>query len=196
MTGVRSRPDVVRIGFTLSLTLSWWAALWAFQAEPSRSPAKGFYLEVPYVHQVHNYCGPAVLAMVFRYWERPIDQYQLAEEWSPFPKQGLSGAQMKESAEKHGFKAFSFSGDVERVSGYLQKGFPVIAAVDSSSITKSSNHFLVLVGWDPSRQEWIVHDPAAGAYSRRAARDFERRWESLEHWSLIIVPDGASPSVP
>ncbi len=134
--------------------------------------------------------------MVFGYWDRPTDQYELAGEWSPFPKQGLSAAQLKASAEKHGFKAFSFSGDVERVSGYLQKGFPVIAAVDSSSITKSSNHFLVLVGWDPARQEWIVHDPAASAYSRRAARDFERRWETLEHWSLIIVPDGASPSVP
>ena len=181
-------------GLTLySLTLSWWAALWAFQVDPGRPAGKGFYLQVPYVYQVEKYCGPAVLAMVFRHWDRPMDQYQLARDWSPFPKQGLSGAQLKESAVKHGFQTYSFSGDVDRVLQYLRKSIPVIVAVDSSSITKSSNHFLLLVGWDASRQEWIVHDPARGAYSRRGAPDFERKWAKLDHWTLIIVPDGASP---
>ncbi len=181
-------------GFTLYFfTLSWWAALLPFQVDPGRPGGNGFYLEVPYVYQVEKYCGPAVLAMVFRYWDRPVDQYELAGNWSPFPKQGLSGAQLKASAVKYGFKTYSFSGDEERVREYLSKSIPVVVAVDSSSITKSSNHFLLLVGWDASRQEWIVHDPATGAYSWRGARKFERKWAKLDHWTLIIVPDGASP---
>ena len=179
--------------YSVTLTLSWWAALLPFPVDPPSRVAKGFYLELPHVYQVDNYCGPAVLAMVLQYWGRSMDQYQLAEHWNPFPTDGLSGAQLKEAAVKHGFKAYSFKGNTERVSGYLRKGIPVIAAVDSSRLTKSSNHFVVLVGWDPMQQEWIVHDPAKGAYLRRRSRKFERRWAKLLHWSLIIVPSGTSP---
>jgi len=167
--------------------LSAWLSL-----STSLAGSKGFYLDVPYVHQVENYCGPAVLSMVFRYWDRPADQYQLSEHWKPFPRRGLSGSQLKESALKHGFKAYSFAGDVDEVSGYLGQGIPVIVAIDSSSVTKSSNHFLLLVGHDISRQEWIVHDPAEGAFSRRSTVDFEKKWANLKNWSLIIFPDGVS----
>lgn len=179
--------------YAATLTLIWWAALMPIPVDPTSRAAKGFYLELPHVYQVDNYCGPAVLAMVLQYWGRSIDQYQLAEHWTPFPKEGLSGAQLKEAAVKHGFKAYSFRGNIERVSGYLRKGMPVIAAVDSSSFARSSNHFVVLVGWDPAHRQWIVHDPAKGAYLRRRSRKFERRWAKLSFWSLVVVPAGASP---
>ena len=182
--------------YSVTLTLSWWAALLPFQVDPASlaaKGAKGFYLELPHIYQAENYCGPAVLAMVLQYWGRSIEQYQLAEDWTPFPTEGLSGTQLKEAAVKHGFKAYSFTGNIERMSGYLRKGIPVIVAVDSSGPTKSSNHFVVLVGWDPARQEWIVHDPANGAYRRWRATNFERRWAKLMHWSLIIFPDSTSP---
>ena len=39
------------------------------------SASPGFYVEVPYVHQVSNYCGPAVLVMVFDYWDHSVDQH-------------------------------------------------------------------------------------------------------------------------
>ena len=57
----------------------------------SYSSGRGFYLEVPYVRQVKNYCGPAALASVFRYWDRPADQHDLASRFKPFPGKGLSG---------------------------------------------------------------------------------------------------------
>ena len=182
--------------YSVILTLGWWTVLLPFSVDPASRAAKGFYLELPHVYQVDNYCGPAVLAMVLQYWGRSIDQYQLAKQWTPFPKEGLSGAQLKEAALKHGFKAYSFKGNIERVSGYLRKGIPVIAAVDSSRLTRSSNHFVVLVGWDPRHREWIVHDPAKGAYRRWRSPNFERRWAKLLHWSLIVVPGGTSPPPP
>lgn len=178
---------------SLTLALSWWVALLPFPADPAEATARGFYLELPHVYQVDNYCGPAVLAMVLQYWGRSMDQHQLARHWTPFPKGGLSGAQLKETAVKHGFKAYSFAGNIKRVSKYLKKGIPVIAAVDSSGPANSSNHFVVLAGWDPTRQEWIVHDPAKGAYRRQRSRDFERRWAKLLHWSLVVAPAGRPP---
>ena len=131
--------------------------------------------------------------MALQYWGHSVDQHQLAADWTPFPADGLSGAELKEAAVKRGFKAYSFTGNIERVSGYLRNGVPVIAAVDSSGPATPSNHFVVLVGWDAARQEWIVNDPVEGAYSRQRAAHFDRRWAKLRYWSLIIVPDGTSP---
>ena len=73
---------------------------------------KGFYLDVPYVHQVKNYCGPEALAMVLRYWDLPVDQHELARYFRPFPRKGVSGAQLKELAAEYGFSAYSFPGTV------------------------------------------------------------------------------------
>ena len=48
--------------------------------------AKGFFLEVPYVRQAENYCGPAVLVMLLRYWNHPVDHRELAGHSNPFRK--------------------------------------------------------------------------------------------------------------
>ena len=54
----------------MGLRLFTWSLVCALLQSSAQS---GFYVEVPYVHQVRNYCGPAVLAMVFDYWDRSVD---------------------------------------------------------------------------------------------------------------------------
>lgn len=151
-------------------------------AHPSKI---GFYVEVPYVHQVENYCGPATLAMVFRYWDRSADHHELASYFEPFPEKGLSGVQLKELARKNGFSAYSFLGHPEKIREHLRKGWPVIVALD----LKRSNHFVLVVGWDASRREWLVHDPAVGPYQRRSEDQFAKQWAKLDNWSLLVLPE-------
>ena len=165
-----------------------WIFLLPFFCASTTAQEKGFYIETPYVYQVHNYCGPAALTMVLRYWERSVDQYELANRFQPFPEKGLSGAQLKELATEYGFSAYSFSGQPEAIREHLAKGRPLIVALHSSTLL-NTNHFVVVVGWDPSSQEWIVQDPAGGAYQRHSARDFSSRWDKLDNWVLLVVPD-------
>lgn len=155
---------------------------------PVYSMKGGFYLKVPYVRQVKNYCGPAALASVFRYWKRSADQHQLAAKFSPFPKKGLSGAQLKELAAGQDFVAYSFSGNSEMVLAHLRKGRPLIVALSSSKLL-NLNHYVVLVGWDEEALEWIVHDPADGPYKRFEAEKLSKKWSELENWTLLVLPE-------
>ncbi len=149
---------------------------------------KGFYLEVPFVRQVDNYCGPATLTMVFRYWDRSVDQHELARQFQPFPKKGLSGAQLKELAVKYGFSAYSFFGHTKTILKHLRKGRPVIVAFRPSTLG-NFNHFVVLAGWDDARQEWVVHDPNRGAYRRLSAKKLNTQRVPLQNWTLLILPE-------
>ena len=134
-----------------------------------KSPAKGFYLEVPYVRQEENYCGPAVLAMLLRYWNHPADHRELAGRFQPFPKKGLSGLELKKLAASEGFQTYSFAGDTPEMLDHLRQGRPLITVIDPSVLT-TNNHYVVLVGWDESRKEWIVHDSGEGTLSAAAGR--------------------------
>ena len=155
------------------------------------SPAKGFFLEVPYVRQAENYCGPAVLAMLLRYWKHPADHHELAGRFQPFPKKGLSGLELKNLAATEGFQAYSFAGETPEMLEHLRQGRPLITVIDPSILT-NNNHYVVLVGWDQSRREWIVHDPVKGPYQRRPAAEMERQRSRLENWTLLVIPETPS----
>ena len=154
------------------------------------SCSEGFYLEVPYVRQVSNYCGPAVLAMVLRYWHHTADQHDIAEKFAPFPIKGLSGEQLKQYVTESGFSAYSFRGDRNNLIEHLRKGRPLIIAL-GQSFPASTNHYVLVVGWVPSSEEWIVHDPSDGSYQRRSAEKFEAKWNKLENWTLLVLPKPA-----
>jgi ABC-type bacteriocin/lantibiotic exporter with double-glycine peptidase domain len=156
---------------------------------PAHAAAKGFYVEVPYVRQARNYCGPAALAMVLRYWGQPADQNTLAGAFRPFPPRGLSGAQLKELAASYHFAAHSFSGSSEAILDHLSKGRPLIVAVSSSQLL-NLNHYLVVVGWDAEKRNWIVHDPSDGPYRRLSEKSFLDRWGDLKNWTLLVLPAG------
>jgi len=149
--------------------------------------SEGFYLEVPYVHQVKNYCGPSVLAMVFRYWDHPGDQHDIADKFVPFPGKGLSGNQLKQTVTASGFSAYSFKGKRSDLIEHIRKGRPLIVALDQS-FPALTNHYVLVVGWISSSEEWIVHDPASGPYQRRSAKGFEDQWNKLENWTLLVLP--------
>ena len=163
----------------------------ASQAAGQKPPAKGFFLEVPYVRQAENYCGPAVLAMLLRYWNHPADHRELAGRFQPFPQKGLSGLELKNLAAAEGFQAFSFAGETPEMLEHLRQGRPLITVIDPSILT-TNNHYVVLVGWDESRREWIVHDPVKGPYQRWPAGEMARQRSRLENWTLLVIPQNPS----
>lgn len=181
-----SPPGLLRLPVWALFILSLTASSTTVRAEQD-SPAKGFFLEVPYVRQAENYCGPAVLAMLLRYWKHPADHRELAGRFQPFPKKGLSGLELKRLATAEGFQAYSFAGDAAEILDHLRQGRPLITVIDPSILT-TNNHYVVLVGWDESRREWIVHDPVKGPYQRRPAGEMARQRSRLENWTLLVLP--------
>lgn len=172
--------------FPVSRVLVLWILL-SGPATGAGAQERGFYIETPFVHQAENYCGPAALAMVFRYWGETADQHELAREYHPFPEKGLTGAQLATLSEGKGFTAYTFRGEAGRIREHLRNGRPVIVALRSSELL-NRNHFVVVVGWAPGSREWVVQDPAGRAYRRLPAQDFADRWGELGNWSLLVVP--------
>ena len=87
------------------------------------------------------------------------------------------------------FAAHSFSGSSEVILDHLSKGRPLIVALSSSRLL-NQNHYLVVVGWEAQKRNWIVHDPADGAYRRLSEKKFLDRWTELKNWTLLVLPPG------
>lgn len=167
------------------------------------APEEGFFLDVPFVYQSPRLCGPAALAMALRYWGRDVDQTTLAGAIDS-PHDGATGADLERLARTHGLLARRVAGTRDGLQLLLRTGRPVIVAL--APTWNGPNHFMLVVGWDRSANEWIVHDPADGPYRRVGSAAFSNRWRKLKNWALLVErgaperPSGppaiADPSAP
>ncbi|MGI8782209.1 MAG: C39 family peptidase [Acidobacteriota bacterium] len=148
---------------------------------------QGIYIDVPFVHQAPNYCGPAALTMVMKHWKWSGSQHDIARHHLPFPKHGLTGEELKRLAEVEGFRAVVFRGDSSRLRNLIRQGRPIIVAIDASQFS-AIRHFVVIVGWDEEEDAWLVHDPAGGPYIRQKRPHFERSWRKVDCWSMLVLP--------
>lgn len=143
-------------------------------------------LSVPYVPQRHDGCGPAALAMVLRYWGRPVLLDELAAELVSPDLHGTPGSALAELARREGLRAVALRGDLFALRDAVAKQRPVVV---SWALGRGRFHDVVVVGFDEGHV--IVHDPARGAERRIAGGVFETRWADAGHWALIVAPPPA-----
>jgi ABC-type bacteriocin/lantibiotic exporter with double-glycine peptidase domain len=155
----------------------------------------GLWLDVPFVEQQKNGCGPASIAMVMQYWEqhqgqsvRPeAEPSQIFRSLYSEPAHGIYASAMERYFQQNGYRAFAFAGKWTDVESELQKGRPLIAALKSSS--GPALHYVVVVGLDARQQLVLVNDPAQRKLLQEDASRFEREWKAAGHWLLLAVPD-------
>ena len=140
-------------------------------------------LDVPFVPQQKDTCGPASLAMVLAFWGHPGQHDALARELRAVELRGVAGSRLRDAASARGMQAWAFEGDAGHLRGMIAKGRPVIVAWDMGN---KRMHNVVVVGSD--EKGFIVHDPAFGASRHVETELFARRWAATDHWSLLVVP--------
>jgi ABC-type bacteriocin/lantibiotic exporter with double-glycine peptidase domain len=146
-------------------------------------------LSVPYVPQREDTCGPAALAMVLRYWGRPVLHDELAATLVDPELHGTPGARLAELARAEGLRAVAFSGDLAALREAIARGRPPLVAW---AMGGGRYHNVVVVGF--AGDSPVVHDPARGA-ARRVPRDrFESRWAGAGHWTLLVAPEAPAPA--
>jgi ABC-type bacteriocin/lantibiotic exporter with double-glycine peptidase domain len=148
-------------------------------------------LSVPYVPQREDTCGPAALAMVLRYWGRPVLHDELAAELVSPELHGTPGSRLAELARAEGLRAVAFRGDQAALRTALAQGRPPLVAW---GLGGGRYHNVVVVGFDGDRP--VVHDPARGAARTVDARRFESRWAAAGHWTLVIAPERPLSAAP
>lgn len=140
-------------------------------------------LSVPYVPQRQDTCGPAALAMVLRYWGRPVLHDELAAELASPDLHGTSGSALAGLARREGLRAAAFAGDMAALRDAVARQRPLVV---TWALGRGRFHDVVVVGFDGDRV--IVHDPARGAERRIEAATFEARWAGAGHWTLLVAP--------
>jgi ABC-type bacteriocin/lantibiotic exporter with double-glycine peptidase domain len=142
-------------------------------------------LDVPFVAQRENTCAAASLAMVFRYWQRPIEHDAIAAALVQPELKGIAGSRLAEFARQNGATAIAYRGDMAHLRDFLAKGRPLIVAW---KLGDDRYHDVVVIGFDDERGAVLVNDPAEGAARRVPLRRFEERWAGTDHWTLLVLP--------
>jgi|SRR5579863_231165 len=165
----------------------------AAAAEPGR-----VWLDVPFVKQTRNGCGPASIAMVIQYWRLqgasqssiaarlPADDADpVAIERAVYSNEarGTAGSAMQRYFEQAGFRAFVFKGEWTDLEHHLAQGRPLIVALREPR----SDHYVVVTGLD-GREVVLVNDPAQRKLLKVDRAGFEHAWKGTGNWTLLAVP--------
>ena len=142
-------------------------------------------LDVPFVPQVEDTCGPAALAMVLRFWGAEASHDALAAELGARELKGVAGSRLAEAARSRGMTAVAYRGDAGQLREFVVKGRPLIVAWDMG---RGRFHNVVVVGFDG--EDVVVHDPARGASRTVKRQTFENAWAGAGHWTLLVMPAG------
>ncbi|HZB88279.1 MAG TPA: C39 family peptidase [Terracidiphilus sp.] len=161
----------------------------------SAANSAGLWIDVPFVAQTGDGCGPASIAMVMQYWQQHLGQpatpaasYAAIDRVLYSPKaHGIYASAMQRYFAQNGYRAFAFTGDDAALSQHLGKGRPLIAALKPGAGLPL--HYVVVVGLDPARKTVLVNDPAQRKLIEQDAATFERDWAAAGHWTLLAVPE-------
>jgi predicted double-glycine peptidase len=160
----------------------------------------GESLDVPFVRQRKQGCGPASVAMVIRYWENQGARFA---EGADVPDviykalyrrelHGSSSTDMIAYLHEYGFAAFAVDGSPDDLDANLARGRPLIVSVQPSP--KAPLHYVVVVGREGAKV--ILNDPAQHAAVVMPENAFEKEWRRTGNWLLIAAPQNIPQQVP
>lgn len=158
------------------------------------SGTSGVWLDVPFVKQEKNGCGAASMAMVMEYWW----QQEGRASWQADPDQiqralysrqadGIYASAMERYLEQQGFRTFAFHGEWEILKQHLEKGRPLIVALQPDG-GNAPLHYVVVTGLDWDRELVMVNDPAARKLLKEDRSKFEAEWKATSNWTLLAIP--------
>jgi predicted double-glycine peptidase len=150
-------------------------------------PTRCVLTDVPYVHQLRNFCGPAALTSVLSFWGLKTDQKTVGKAVYDSSLQATNGADMLLYARAKGFSAYSWNSSMSDLKSKLTQGIPVIVLQDSS-LSDSSGHYRVATGYDDKSGVIYVNDPYEPDNKRISYSEFCKLWDRHGNWSLLVCP--------
>ena len=152
------------------------------------------WLDVPFIKQEQNGCGAATIAMVMEYWRQQPGQHlpagpapqQILDDLYAKEARGIYASEMESYFRQHGFQAFAFQGRWDDIEQQLQKGRPLIVALQPGS--RSPRHYVVVAGVDVEQGVVLTNDPAERKLLKQTRTNFEKAWKAAGNWTLLAVP--------
>lgn len=167
---------------------------WPLQLDAESMPARTTLIEnVPHIRQKPDFCGEACIAMYLRKLGHKVSQEDIfnLSGIDPMLGRGCITRDMEQVLKRVGFRPGSVWYKIDPAEheqelesqwslllADLSKGIPSIICMHYDDRPGSSEHFRLLLGYDPESDEIIYHEPAErdGAYRRMERSEFLELW--------------------
>ena len=140
-------------------------------------------LDVPFIAQKPNYCGPAALAMLANYYGHPVSQDEIASAIYLPDIGGTLTSELGDYARRFDLWVRQYRGSLDDLRQKLDAGVPLLVLGKFGD----QPHYFVVLGWDKFRQVVTVHSDTRSRYEMRL-EDFQRRWDRAGNWTLLVCP--------
>jgi cellulose synthase operon protein C len=120
--------------------------------EPDQASRKRVLLQVTFVRQHQMTCAPATLSAISRYWDKPADHLQVADE---ICYNGTSWYSERKWARENGWETREFSITEESAVALLDRGIPFTF----TTVEPTDSHLQAIIGYDGRRGTLHVRDP-------------------------------------
>ena len=159
------------------------ALLVAFVLAPCMARAADDVLNVAFIAQKPNYCGPAALAMLANYHGHPVSQDEIAGAIYLPDIGGTLTSELGDYARRFNLWVRQYHGSVDDVRQKLAVGVPLLVLGKFGGQT----HYFIVLGWDSFRQVVTVHSDTRPRYEMRV-EDFQRHWDRAGNWTMLVCP--------
>ena len=159
--------------------------------DPGDLPHQHEITSVPFIEQTENNCGPATLAMLANWAGLQVTMQDLAPLMFTPSKKGTFQTDYLAAARRLGLIAINLN-TLRDLLTEVSHDHPVVVLQNLGSPTNPIWHYAVLLGYDLSKEQLLFHS-GKEKNQRMDFAQFERTWQTAEHWSLIVLPPGLLP---
>ena len=150
-------------------------------------------IDVPYVEQTENYCGPAALAMVANYYGIDTTAEQISDLVYTPKKEGSLQIEMGAAARNLDLVAYIMQMDTESLRAEIDAERPVIVLQNLALNFYPVWHYSVVTGRDPNNEHLLLHS-GRHKYYRVPWTTFKNTWGRSDNWAMIAAPVGDLPT--
>lgn len=138
-------------------------------------------LDVEFVRQHHNTCGPATMSALTRYFGAGHDHSALVEAiWY----NGTSAYDERRWGNENGWHVREFTVDWDSTVALIERGVPFALATQEAD----SGHLQAIIGYDANRDFILIRDPYHRDNQEFAAAAFFERYSSSGPRGMVLVP--------
>ncbi|EEP59808.1 C39 family peptidase [Sulfurihydrogenibium yellowstonense] len=146
----------------------------------------GEVLNVPFERQKSEFCGPASLSSVLRYYGQNISQEEIAKSVYARNLKGALITDLENFAKEKGFKTVLKKSDIDEIKKFIDERKPVIALIDYGYLFITKPHYVVIIGYNDNG--FIIND----GYEERknmSYGEFLDKWEKLGKVILVVYQE-------
>jgi hypothetical protein len=144
-----------------------------------------------------NNCGPATLAIALRFFGWKGDQFEISDLVKP--DRGDKNVNIEEMIyfvrNRAGWLEADFrvGGTIETLKRFLAMGYPVVVEkgyviVSDGPDNGWAGHYMVLTGYDDSRQVFVGQDSFIGPDREITYAELEEAWKAFNHVFMYVYP--------